>query len=562
MSWIRAIATDLDGTIAEDDVISVDALDAIKQARYQGLSVVLVTGRTLQALREQFPGLVDHFDAVVAENGAVLLAAGRERPLAEPVSPALAQALSARGVPFRMGHVLLALSAAADEVVLEEIGRLGLDAALLRNRGELMVLPSGVSKGSGLLAALELLRVSRHNTIAIGDAENDHAMFECVELGVATANAVPALKDRADLVLAAPDGRGVAGLLNDFVLGRPPTLPPGRRRILIGIDDHSKRVTVPANPATILIVGGSGRGKSYLAGLMVEQLIQENYQVVVLDPEGEQKGLTLLPGVRVIHGGEPDLRHRVADELTGGNSVIIDLAGIEPTARRSIEVELVEELGALRAITGLPHWIVLDEAHVSLGPDGSFLPLYDPASTGFILVTYQPDKLPAHVLAQADVVISASPPVDHMIGTTEGAACGRAKAVSGQATLLLADTVMAPQSFTVLPRITHQERHQRKYAEVVLPAGRGFRFRPSHGSLPEARSLLQFRHLLSRVDGGALKWHVERGDLSRWLAEVVQDRELAEQVGEMERALLAREDEEIAHIRRDIDVLIAQRYFE
>ena len=39
-----------------------------------------------------------------------------------------------------------------------------------------MVLPSGVNKATGLSAALVELGLSRHNVVAVGDAENDHAL--------------------------------------------------------------------------------------------------------------------------------------------------------------------------------------------------------------------------------------------------------------------------------------------------------------------------------------------------------------------------------------------------
>ena len=66
MSWVRAIALDLDGTIASHDVVAPDVVRAVGQARLRGFRVLLVTGRTVKALEKQFPGLITHFDAVVA----------------------------------------------------------------------------------------------------------------------------------------------------------------------------------------------------------------------------------------------------------------------------------------------------------------------------------------------------------------------------------------------------------------------------------------------------------------------------------------------------------------
>ncbi|ORA98481.1 hypothetical protein BST30_25690 [Mycobacterium mantenii] len=43
-----------------------------------------------------------------------------------------------------------------------------------------------------------------HNTIAVGDAENDLSLFGIRRIGAAVADAVPSVKEHADLVLDAP----------------------------------------------------------------------------------------------------------------------------------------------------------------------------------------------------------------------------------------------------------------------------------------------------------------------------------------------------------------------
>jgi hypothetical protein len=40
-----------------------------------------------------------------------------------------------------------------------------------------MVLPQAISKATGLRSALFALRISAHNTIGIGNAENDHDLL-------------------------------------------------------------------------------------------------------------------------------------------------------------------------------------------------------------------------------------------------------------------------------------------------------------------------------------------------------------------------------------------------
>jgi hypothetical protein len=95
-------------------------LAAIREVRCANRRIVLVTGRILVELLVDFPDAYEHFDAVVAENGAVLWHGARERALGSPVSASLDQALGGRGVPFRRGLVLLAADAAPDQATALE----------------------------------------------------------------------------------------------------------------------------------------------------------------------------------------------------------------------------------------------------------------------------------------------------------------------------------------------------------------------------------------------------------------------------------------------------------
>lgn len=52
------------------------------------------------------------------------------------------------------------------------------------------------------------MKLSPHNVVAVGDAENDHAFLAMCECAVAVNNALPALKERAELVTNGDHGRG------------------------------------------------------------------------------------------------------------------------------------------------------------------------------------------------------------------------------------------------------------------------------------------------------------------------------------------------------------------
>ncbi|MBI3861916.1 MAG: HAD family phosphatase, partial [Planctomycetia bacterium] len=89
----------------------------------------------------------------------------------------------------------------------------GLELQVIFNKGAVMVLPSGVNKATGLLTALEELRIPPYQVVAVGDAENDHALLDAVGLGVAVANSVPMLQAHAQWVTRGDHGRGVIELI-------------------------------------------------------------------------------------------------------------------------------------------------------------------------------------------------------------------------------------------------------------------------------------------------------------------------------------------------------------
>jgi hydroxymethylpyrimidine pyrophosphatase-like HAD family hydrolase len=111
--------------------------------------------------------------------------------------------------PLSVGEAVVATWEPRQDEALAAIEELGLELQVIFNKGAVMILPSGVSKASGLTAALLELGLSRHDVAGIGDAENDRAFLDLCECGAATANALTALKDSCDHVTAEPNGAGV-----------------------------------------------------------------------------------------------------------------------------------------------------------------------------------------------------------------------------------------------------------------------------------------------------------------------------------------------------------------
>src|ERR1041385_3688921 len=211
-----ALATDYDGTVAHDGVTPPFVGEALNRLRSSGRRVILVTGRELPDLQRVAPDL-SIFDLVVAENGALLHfpREHRELTLAEPPPASFIQDLRDRGVaPLSVGKVIVASWESQAGKVIDAIQAHGLELQLIFNKGAVMVLPSGTNKASGLAAALNHLGLSRHNVAGIGDAENDHAFLRFCACAAAVANALPALKERADIVTSGDHGYGVAELVD------------------------------------------------------------------------------------------------------------------------------------------------------------------------------------------------------------------------------------------------------------------------------------------------------------------------------------------------------------
>ena len=216
-----ALATDYDGTIALHGVVDARTIAALEQCRAAGRKLVLVTGRELDELKEVCHRL-DLFDLVVAENGAVLHrpADGSETLLAERPSESFINALRERGVALSVGRVIVATWKPHHAAVVEAIQQSRLKLQVIFNKSALMVLPSGVNKATGLTVALDEIGIAPEQVVAVGDAENDHAFLGLCGLSVAVANALPTLKERADLVTEGDRGQGVIELIDALLADR------------------------------------------------------------------------------------------------------------------------------------------------------------------------------------------------------------------------------------------------------------------------------------------------------------------------------------------------------
>jgi phosphoglycolate phosphatase (TIGR01487 family) len=215
----QALACDYDGTLAFAGRMSDETLAAIEKLLANGHKLILVTGRELPDLLAAFDR-IDLCHRVVAENGALLYDPHtREKKVLGHAPPEkFVQALKEKSVePLSAGEVIVSTREPHETTVLEVIRDLGLELRAILNKGAVMILPAGISKATGLAAALESLGLSMDQTVGVGDAENDHAFLDACGYSVAVANALESLKEHVDWVTQNANGAGVCEVIERLV---------------------------------------------------------------------------------------------------------------------------------------------------------------------------------------------------------------------------------------------------------------------------------------------------------------------------------------------------------
>jgi hydroxymethylpyrimidine pyrophosphatase-like HAD family hydrolase len=211
-----ALASDYDGTLAHDSHVAEETRAALERLKASGRKLILVTGRELPELESVFPDYC-LCDAIVAENGALIRwpAEDREEVLGEPPPEAFLTEVIHRGIkPFSLGKVIFATWRPHEMALLDIIRSLGIEYKIVFNKRAVMVLPSGINKATGLAKALKRIKIVPASVVGVGDAENDHAFLESCAVAVAVENALPALKQRCDLVMSRDHGAGVVELID------------------------------------------------------------------------------------------------------------------------------------------------------------------------------------------------------------------------------------------------------------------------------------------------------------------------------------------------------------
>ncbi len=303
-------------------------------------------------------------------------------------------------------------------------------------------------------------------------------------------------------------------------------------------------MTLPAWGISALVVGTSGGGKSTVAVGLVERLKSKGYAFCIIDPEGDYDAVE---GAAVL--GSPE-RAPSVDECMQllakpGENAVINLVGLKFRDRPGYFLTLFTRMRELRARTGRPHWLVVDEAHHVLPadwqPTDHVLP---PRLDGVLLVSVAAASIAAAPLKLLDTVIVIGDKPGDMVRefarAIEVAAPEVAveKVPEGAALLWHKASRQQPRIVTLEPTQTERKRHLRKYAEGSLGEDRSFYFRGPEGKLKlRAHNLIVFTDLADGVDDETWLYHWKRGEVSAWVRTSIKDEALGKQIETLERTV-------------------------
>jgi hydroxymethylpyrimidine pyrophosphatase-like HAD family hydrolase len=566
---VHVLACDYDGTIADDGRVIEATAAVLARVRESGRKLFLVTGRMLDDLKSVCPEVDRMFDLVVAENGGLLYVPERRevRRLGDAPEAALVEALQRRRVPFDVGTSILATNVSHAEAALAAIRETGVERSLVFNKGALMLLPGGVTKGTGLAVALDVTHLSARNLAGIGDAENDHAFLSMCECAAAVADAVPALRERADVVTGAAGHRGSIEFIERHVLRDLVELAPRltRHDLRVGRSPDGTPVGLAAHGTHLLVVGPSASGKTTLTVALVEQLVEAGRTACLIDPEGDYQSLAEVQRVLVM-GGQGERALPTPDELAQllgrpGESLVLDLSALSRAEKVTYATKVLATANAVRGSRGMPHWIVIDEAHHIFPPDGSqAMDLLPPAPESFCLITLGVEHLPRAVLDRVNTI--ASTDLERFRTAAQGV-YGRGVRMPeappldrGEAAIAWRDLDRPAMRFQVNQRRVEHRRHVRKYTEGELPPDRSFYFRGPQGALNlRAANLVRFCELADGVDEATWTHHLRQNDYSDWIRDMIKDPDLAQDVARIERS-----GQNGAETRRTVLDAIRRRY--
>ncbi len=271
---IKLISLDLDGTLLDSKKrLSSRNEKALKDCIARGIHIVPTTGRTVDGV----PSVIKEIPGVryaIATNGAIIYDMKEQKVIdsrmldhdraldilrmLEPYPVMFDPYINGRGISeerflnhmdeFGLTKELQDMVRITRDVVpniirhveetkcpIEKINIFFKEAALKEQIREILKGFSGLiitssiplnleinnleaTKGKGILRLASYLGISRNQTMAFGDGENDMSMIEEAGIGVVMENGIESLKKKADYITKSNDEDGVAAGIEKFIL--------------------------------------------------------------------------------------------------------------------------------------------------------------------------------------------------------------------------------------------------------------------------------------------------------------------------------------------------------
>jgi hypothetical protein len=273
----------------------------------------------------------------------------------------------------------------------------------------------------------------------------------------------------------------------------------------------------------------------------------------------------------VVFGGKGEQALPAPDEMNQllrhpQTSLVLDLSAMSLSEKAAYATTVLAVITAVRSTTGLPHWLIIDEAHHVLPAEGSpAAELLRPGAESLAMITLAARDLAPAVRRLPTVVVSTEiaafqEGVQSVLGargepSLAPSADGR-PLERGEAAIAWLDAAPHVTTFRVGKRRVLHRRHVRKYTEGELPPDRSFFFRGPTGSLNlRAANLTRFVELAEGVDEATWLHHLQQRDYSTWLRDMIKDPELAGEIASFERSGLTAADS-----RRQVLERVRQKY--
>lgn len=221
LEWLKVIATDVDGTLANKNYqLNLNAVNYIRKLENLGIKVILITGHTFPTV-STLSQYIGTSGPVVAENGCVIGFKWDPVLLGEPPKERnrLIETMSELGFYSPPANKFKFIDLAfkrtekskyiTSSQVREYINQRGFKGLEVSDSGfAIHVAPRGLNKGIGLREALRMIDTDPSHAIYIGDGENDIPGFKVARVSIAVANAPDTVKKVVDFVTEKVNGEG------------------------------------------------------------------------------------------------------------------------------------------------------------------------------------------------------------------------------------------------------------------------------------------------------------------------------------------------------------------